>query len=235
MSGETGYKPFRMNGNDYYVFYTPFKRALMPGRTTWEQNWSIGIVYPKDDIFGDYNSLLYYVLAISFLGLLLLFLLSRIIMHRQLHSLETLTVSARRIAKGHYDEKIPDSHQEDEIGRLQDNFQQMQQSLATYINELEQLTKTLKERGEGLKVEYDRAQHANRMKTTFLHNMTNQMTGPAEAIERDVAVLMQSSDAISASTSLADDLQHNGKTITELLDNLIHISDKEMRKEGNND
>ena len=235
ISGHTGYRPFRMNGADYYVFYTPFERAHLKVRTADSERWSMGIIYPKDDIFGGYNSLLYYVLAIAILGLLVLFLLSRLIIHRQLQPLIMLSHSAQHIADGHYDEQIPDSHQEDEIGRLQDNFQHMQQSLAAHIDELEHLKATLKERGEGLQAAYERAQKADRMKMTFLHNMTNQMIGPAEAIDQDVDVLMHCSDAVSASVGLAGDIQQNGKTIAELLDNLIKISDEEKIKEGGDD
>ena len=229
VSGEVGYRPFRMNGSDYYVFYKPFKRAAIPGRSIEELGWSAGIIYPEDDIFGDYNSLLYYVLAIAFGGLLLLFLFSRTIFHRQLKPLLMLAGSAQRIAKGKYGEIIPYSRHKDEIGRLQDNFRAMQQSLAANIGELEQLTATLQERGEGLRVAYNQAQKADRMKTAFLHNMTNQMISPADAIDKDVDALLGDS---KNRNQLTIDIQSKGKAITELLNELITISDEEMPREG---
>ena len=231
LSGETGYKPFLMNDSDYFVFYKPFKRTVIPGRTKEELGWSAGFIYPADDVFGDYNNLQYYVLAIAAVGLLLLFLLCRTIFHRQLLPLRMLIRSARSIASGHYDETIPDSRQHDEIGRLQDNFQQLQQSLATHIGELEQQTTMLKERGESLRIAYNHVQKADRMKTAFLHNMTNQMAEPSEAIDRDVDLLMGnvSHEEIAR---IADNMQKNGKIITELLNNLLNISDEEKRKEA---
>jgi HAMP domain-containing protein len=235
ISGQTGYKPFRKDNTDYYVFYKPFSRSAIPGRSMERLGWSAGIIYPEDDIFGDYNNLSYYVLAIAVIGMLLLFLLCRVIIHRQLKPLLMLTASAQRIAKGKYFEPIPDSHQQDEIGRLQDNFQKMQQSLASYIGELEQLTTTLKEHGEDLRTAYNEAQKADRMKTSFLHNMTNQMVGPANSIDRDVDTLCNCPDAANRS-QLADNIQSNGKTITDLLKNLINISDEErIRKEGDDE
>ena len=235
ISGQTGYKPFRKDNTDYYVFYKPFSRAAIPGRSMERLGWSAGIIYPEDDIFGDYNNLSYYVLAIAVIGMLLLFLLCRVIIHRQLKPLLMLTASAQRIAKGKYFEPIPDSHQQDEIGRLQDNFQKMQQSLASYIGELEQLTTTLKEHEEDLRTAYNEAQKADRMKTSFLHNMTNQMVGPANSIDRDVDTLCNCPDAANRS-QLADNIQSNGKTITDLLKNLINISDEErIRKEGDDE
>ncbi len=237
VKGETGYKPFRMNGTDYYVFYKPFKRDVIPGRVMKETGWSAGIIYPKDDIFGDYDSLLYYVYAIAVASILLLFVLSHIIIHRQLKPLQMLSDSARRIAKGNYGTSIPDSHQKDEIGRLQDNFQQMQKSLASHMGELEQLSATIQARGDELRIAYSQAQKADRMKTSFLHNMTNQMVGPSNAIYDDVNALcnVDIKADLQETGRLANDIQANGKAITELLNNLIRMSDEEKGKEASHD
>ena len=234
VSGESGYKPFRLNGMDYYVFYKPFVRSEVSGRYLDNPGWSVGIIYPESDIFGDYNSLFYYVLAITIVGLLLMFLLCHTIIHRQLNPLLMLTEKAQHIANGNYDEPIPDSRQEDEIGRLQDNFQHMQKSLANHIGELERLTATLKERGDGLRAAYTHAQKADRMKTAFLHNMTNQMLDPAEAIDADVNALSDFSQKTDQrdTAQLVSDIQQKGNFIAELLNNLINMSDEELKKGG---
>lgn len=182
VAGKTGYRPLRQDGTDYYVFYKPFRPNAVPGRAANSIEWSVGIIYPEEDIFGEYNRLLYYILALSIIALLLLTFLCWTYTHRQLLPLRTLTLSAQRIADGHYDEPIPDNRHEDEIGRLQDAFRHMQQSLSLHINELKYLTTTLQERGEKLHTAYDKAQEADRMKTKFLHNMTNQMLDPANNI-----------------------------------------------------
>lgn len=224
MTGGKGYRPFRLDGKNYYVFYKSFERPSVSNRAIDRLDWSVGIVYPEEDIFGNYNSLLYYVLGITVVCLLLMFLLTRAIVHRQLKPLLMLTRKAERISQGHYDEPIPDSHQVDEIGQLQENFQLMQQRLSTHIGELEQLNCTLRERGEGLQKAYSEAKKADRMKTAFLHNMTNQMQEPAEAIAQDVTAMLE------GGADTADDIQKNSNHITELLNNLINMSDEEKRK-----
>ena len=230
ISGETGYKPFKMHGQDYFVFYKPFKRIAVQEIPTVELGWSTGIIYPEEDIFGDYNSLSFYVLAIAVVGILVLFLFTRTIIHRQLKPLIMLTKSAQHIAKGNYSEPIPESSQNDEIGRLQNNFRKMQQSLAVSIGELEQLKATLVERGEGLRKAYQQAQKAERMKISFLHNMTNQMLEPAESISKDVDTLCQHNELVGKQeiASVANDIQLNGKTITMLLENLLKLSDEDV-------
>ena len=232
VAGETSYRSFSLWGKDYYVFFKPFNRYRMQTRTSGHLGWSAGIIYPEEDIFGDYNNLLYYVLAIALIGLLLMFLLSIVVIRSRLKPLLMLTAKAQHIAAGHFDEPIPDSKHIDEVGRLQDSFQMMQHTLAHQIDELENLKETLYARCEDLHVAYDQARKADRMKTSFLHNMTNQMMAPAEAIEKDVNLLCGKSAQDTA--ALIADIQKNGKTITVLLKNLISKSDDEMRKEAAN-
>ena len=233
IAGQASYRSFELWGNDYYVFFKPFNRDSLRSRTTWHLGWSAGIVYPEDDIFGDYNDLLYYVLAIAIVGLLVMFLLSYVVIKSRLKPLLMLTTKAQHIAAGHFNEAIPDSKHIDEVGRLQDNFQIMQRSLATKIDELEKLKTTLYERCDELRVTYDKAKKADRMKTAFLHNMTNQMMVPAAAIEEDVNQLCEKST--QDAPVLIADIQKNGKAITELLKNLISMSDDDIRKEAGHD
>ena len=240
VSGETGYRPFSMNGIDYYVFYKPFEREHVEGRALGNLGWSIGIVYPEDDIFGDYNLLLYDVLAIAFVSLILLFFFARIIIHRQLLPLRMLTKSAQHISKGNYvltsdaASLIPESQHHDEIARLQDNFRKMQQTLSVNISELNQLQTTLEERGKRLRQAYDKAEKAARMKTAFLHNMTNQMVPPATDINEDVVAFCEPGkllDTVEADR-LAHDIQKHGEMIAELLNELLHLSEEDTKKGG---
>lgn len=233
IAGQTDYRTFRLWGTDFYVYFKPFSRSSVRGRAIGHLGWSAGIIYPERDIFGDYNNLQYYVLFISIIGLLLTFLLSHAVIKSRLKPLLMLTSQAQHIAAGNFSEPIPDSKHIDEVGRLQDNFQLMQRSLATQIDELESLKNTLYQRCEGLRKAYDQAKKADRMKTSFLHNMTNQMMEPAVAIEQDVQQLCSQSDRDTA--QLVSDVQKKGKAITELLKNLISMSDDEMRKEADHD
>ena len=233
IAGQTDYRTFCLWGTDFYVYFKPFSRSSVRGRAIGHLGWSAGIIYPERDIFGDYNNLQYYVLVISIIGLLLTFLLSHAVIKSRLKPLLMLTSQAQHIAAGNFSEPIPDSKHIDEVGRLQDNFQLMQRSLATQIDELESLKNTLYQRCEGLRKAYDQAKKADRMKTSFLHNMTNQMMEPAVAIEQDVQQLCSQSDRDTA--QLVSDVQKKGKAITELLKNLISMSDDEMRKEADHD
>lgn len=228
LAGEIGNKYVRLRGEDCYVFYKPFERNAVAGRSMEKLGWSAGIIYPADDIFGDYRRLHYVVLIIAGVGLLLLLLLCQTFIHRQLLPLRMLSKSAQRIAEGHHDETIPESQQQDEVGRLQNHFQQMQQSLSVHVSEMKQLSDMLQERGEVLRATYEQAQVADHMKTQFLYNMSNQMMSPVKSIYSDVMTISGSYDKLTDEdcNKLADDIQQKGDKITGLLNQLIAESEK---------
>ncbi len=236
VAGETGQKSFRMNHQDWHVFYKPFIRNNVEGRTLDQLGWSVGVIYPDDDIFGSYNHLLYYVLIIAIVGLILFFVFCHFITRRQLKPLRRLTRSTKRIAQGHYEAELQagESGNMNEIGQLQNHFQQMQQSLSAHMGELENLSTTLQERGKVLRKAYEQAKEADRMKTTFLHYMTNQMTIPSVTIEKSIAAICNNYHDISL-----QELDHNveviereSNVITDLLNSMLHTADNQsVRKD----
>ena len=213
VAGETGSKSFRMNNSEWYVFYKPFLRTEVPGRSMENLKWSVGVIYPEDDIFGSYNRLTYYVLGIAFFGLLIFFFLCRWVTHRRLQPLLLLSDSAKRIAAGHYDEK------------------------EAHVTELKHLTDTLQERGKVLRDAYNRAQEANRMKTSFLHHMTNQMIAPSAAIKESVAHLCDNYHDVSLQEANheVEVIQRQSKAIIDLVNTLIHTAESENRKEADDE
>lgn len=232
VAGNSGFMSFRRGGQTWYVSFKPFKGSEVPGRSMENLHWSVGVVYPEDDIFGEYNKLLYYVWAIAVVGLLLFFVFCRMIIHRQLLPLIMLTHSAQRIADGNYDEVIPDTTREDEVGQLQGHFKQMQLSLVTHISELKKLSSTLRERSKVLRKAYRRAQEADRAKTTFLHYMTNQMTGPSDAIDRSVTTLCNNYQDINAQVVDREvgNIQKQTEKIVDQLSHLLHAAGDDTGK-----
>ena len=230
VGGETGYKHFRLNGVDSYVFYKPFRRSVVPGRSQEESGWSIGLVYPEDDIFGDYHRLSYIVFIIVVAGLILLWVGCKSITHRMLLPLRMLTKSAQRIAEGHYNTPIPDSRQHDEVGRLQDHFQQMQKALSAHVGELERLTRELQQRGEVLAKTYEQAKEADRVKTAFLHHMTDQMMAPVGAIMTGVGTLCEQCQDMDQQQAgqLVDEIDRQAKVVTGLLNKLLDVAQQEV-------
>ena len=234
MSGDKGYLPFEINDHDFYLFYKPFVLAEVPYRSNDNLGWSIGIAFSEEDIFGEYNALFNYVLIIALVGMILMYLHTRLIIRHRLKPLNKLTHFTQRIAEGHYNEPAPvGARHHDEIGKLLKHFQKMQRSVSTNINELHELTDTIQERSKELHIAYKQAKKADHMKTVFLHNMTDQMVAPTMAIDNDVTTLSRydKDHYDKPINELVDNIQQNGNTITQILNNLINLSEKEMEQE----
>jgi len=231
-AGETGYSIFDNNGTNEYVFYKPFERADVKGRSKNDLRWSAALVYPEDDIFGDYHRVRLLILAVAIGGLLLLLVLCQVITHHELLPLRILTRSVRRIAKGQFHEPIPDSHQSDEVGQLQDQFQLMQQALAANMDEADRVTNALKAQSQTLSEAYDNAREADNVKTSFLHHMTNQMMAPVVSIVESVTDIRDNGRGMAQDQvrTAVDNITHQGDQVAQLLNDLLAVSqDKSLR------
>ena len=237
ISGEEGYMPFSIAGLDFYIFYKPFKRAVVPNRSMERLGWSIAVIMSKEDIFGEFYLLFNYVVAIGFSGLLLLFVLCWVILSLRLRQVRMLTDKVQHIVEGHYEEPIPRTKGRDEIGRLQRKFIKMRRAVAEEIAELEDLTKSIQQQGRELKQAYKEAKKADKMKTAFLHNMTDQMVAPAQTIDKDVVSLCDhgKDGGKQDVAQLVNDIQQQGNTITQVLNQVLNLSEEEMRKEVDHD
>lgn len=225
-AGESGYRRIRLGDGYSYVFFKPFCLKDVPGRPVRELGWSAGVIFAEADIKGGYWHMRDTVISVAIVGLLLLLLLCRIITHRQLLPLRMLTRSAQRIAEGHYDEPIPESRQQDEVGTLQKHFRRMQLALADNISEMERLTASLQKDGAELEQAYQLAKEADRVKTSVLHKMSNRMSTPVEAIHDDVEALCQHRATMDeqATQQRVDDIDRQSKEVITLLDRLLSES-----------
>lgn len=219
LGNQSGERSFQLKGQTLYLFYKPFVRTNIPGRSLDALNWSIATVYPKSDIFGEYNHLVVHVLVIAFAGLLLFYLLCRMVIRKQLQPLSYLTVSAERIAEGHYDETIPATKRTDEVGVFQDHFRLMQQALATDIAKREQLGATLEQHREELQKTLQQIHDDDNVKTIFLHNVTDKMIKPSESILDSVNRLCDNYQnlTLAEADKETENIKLQSETIRELL------------------
>lgn len=125
-AGQEGMRQLKINGKDSYVFYKPLD----------DTGWSVGIVCPAMDIFGGYYRLINAIIGIVIVGLLLMLMVFSSIISKHLEPLAELAYQAETIASGRFDEELPVSRQNDEIGLLNNSFRNMQQSIVRQMEEL---------------------------------------------------------------------------------------------------
>lgn len=233
LAGESGMKEFRRGNQDWLVFYKPFERVEMEGRSSGKMGWSVGLVYPESDIIDTHNVLIYLVVAIALVGLLLFFMLSRWIISRQMRPLKHLVYSAQNIAEGNYNEVISNTDRQDEIGVLQNLFVKMHKSLRRKTEELEDETSQLDHEGNMLRAAYDKTIEIDEIKTSVLHYMTTQIVTPTEDIDSNVTSLCNNYQDLSKQDidHHVDAIRHKSQTLVELLDLLTHFTENNARKE----
>lgn len=217
VNGESGYKVLHRDGKDLYVFYNAFKHT----------DWSVAIVCSEEDIFEPYNSLQRSLMLIAVMGLLLLFVFCILIIRRGLKPLKQLAHAAQRIADGEYEEKVPTSQRHDEIGHLQHSFSMMQRALSDHIGELNRTTDTLTQRNRELQKAYELAKEADRVKTAFINNMTDQMAHPVSVIAAESDILREGHTTFTPEemTAHVDTMLENTEAVTKLLNQLLDASE----------
>jgi sigma-B regulation protein RsbU (phosphoserine phosphatase) len=102
--------------------------------------WSLGVVYPHDEMFAGLHKLNITIALLSIIGLgFLLFFTIRII-NRQISPLAKFASSARGIASGNFNTELPHIEDSEEMKELHDSFAFMQKELANYIVHLKETT-----------------------------------------------------------------------------------------------
>jgi methyl-accepting chemotaxis protein/sigma-B regulation protein RsbU (phosphoserine phosphatase) len=231
VEGKTGDMSFQMNDFTWYLFYKPFVLTKTPSRSIEEINWSIATIYPKEDIFGEYNHLVFHVLGIVAIALLVFYMFCKKAIRKQVKPLAYLIESSERIANGHYDESIPNLKRDDEIGEFYKHFQLMQKALATEIARLEEQAAMLNNHHEELQKMNQQIQNDEEVETTFLHNVTNNMIAPAKSIEDSVKALCDQYEDITLTKANKekDNIKLQSETILELLSHKFNFSPEENK------
>lgn len=233
LSGQSGMKRFKRDGEWWSVFFKPFKRVEMEDRADWQLDWSVGVVYPDSDIHGMHNKLLYLVIAIALVGLLVFCVLCTWLIHYQVRPLRMLTKLAQHIADGDLDVTVYATERQDEVGHLQNRFGNMQRRVSELAKELEHETEHLHDEREDLRAAYGRVEEHDRLKTSFLHYITNQMAAPAENIDSSVTTLCNNYQNMSKEEveKQVDTIKRKSESLLDLLDHMAHFTGTETGKE----
>lgn len=187
LSGHSGMIRTIVDSRYAFIFYRPLQRT----------GWSIAIVCPESDVFARYNRLLVIVWIIIGLGLALLMIFCYQTVRRAVQPLRQLDEQARRIADGHFDEPLPESTRHDSIGRLQNSFISMQQSLAQTVSDINKTNSQLSAQNTQLSRAYQLKLETNHRKTAFIQDMYHEIRTPLNIISGFAQVLTESVDSLS--------------------------------------
>ena len=138
-------KSLIIRGRSVYLFYAPIEHT----------DWSMALALPAFDIKGFGVLVGIVLLLLIFLALLAVYFVGRRIIKRTAKPLHQLATSAGEVAKGNFDTPLPTIKHNDEIRMLRDSFENMQQSLTKYVDELKTTTASKAAIENELKVAHD--------------------------------------------------------------------------------
>jgi sigma-B regulation protein RsbU (phosphoserine phosphatase) len=147
IKGESGFIPYvsRLTNKPSWLSYAPLSSS----------GWSLGIVFPRGELFSDINKLNRVVLALGLLGFVILFIILFLISVSITRPLEILADTTRDIGKGRLDFDLSVIKSGDEVGLLAESFIYMRDSLKKYIKELTETTAVKERMQSELKIAHD--------------------------------------------------------------------------------
>ena len=208
-TGKRGNMSVSMNGRRCLVSYQP-----VPGT-----KWSLALVCPEGSILQSYNRLGYIIAVIIIVGLVLTLLLCAVSVRQAVRPLNKLTRRLQRIAEGHYDEQIPPSRYHDVVGRLQNSFATMQESLSRHVSDIQQMNAETEQRNEELARASELAREADRQKSLFIQNVSHQIRTPLNIIMGFAQVLEESNGLLpeEEAKSITDMMKHNAVILDRMV------------------
>ena len=217
-TGKQGSMSVRVNGIRYMVCYQP-----IPGTPS-----SLALVCPEWSILQGYNRLNYMIGPLILLGLLFILLYCSVTVAHAVHPLYRLTSKLHRIAEGHYDEQIPPSRYHDVVGRLQNSFASMQESLSRHVSDIQQMHAEMEQRNEELARTSEQAREADRQKSLFIQNVSHQIRTPLNIIMGFAQVLEESNGMLpeEETKSITDMMKHNAQMLDRMV---LMLSDSSIR------
>lgn len=98
--------------------------------------WSLGVVFPKHELFADVTRLHEKTALIAVAGVALLLVMSFLVARSIAAPLKRMAQVTGRVAAGELDLEVPDTDRKDEVGSLAKAFSRMNVDLKKYIKEL---------------------------------------------------------------------------------------------------
>lgn len=223
LAGHRGTEFLSLNGTPRLLAYKPYENT----------KWELNIACPEDEIMGNYNAMIPLMALVVVLSLIAIVVFCFRFIHRELHTLRALHKSTKLIKEGRYDIHLKASNRQDEVGILTNSFITMQQSIKQHLAEIDQKNQMLAEQHSQLLEAQRNKLEADKVKTAFLQNMTDQMGAPVDEISRLVTQVRHHHQEMSVEQIVDVANQVDAKTlvVTDLLDKVVDVSTKKQEED----
>ena len=223
IAGKKGMLKVDVNGKKCVALYQSLTNAP----------WSMALICQESDLFARYNKLLYILIPVLSFGLLLILVFCLNVVSVMVKPLNDLTNKLSYITNGHFHDPISFSARKDVIGRLQNNFAEMQQALSSHITNLQHTNAERQLVNQKLTHASEQARKADDKKNAFLQDITHQIRTPLNIINGFTQVLRDDYEAIPKEeiNEIVDTMQTNAIHISRMVNMLIVASNADRDKD----
>lgn len=211
IAGKSGVKAYTRMYDDKpaYLLYQPVEHI----------GWSIGLVIPEGFFMSALRPMTLFILMITVLGLVIMYLSCFWVIRKLLNPIKALTETTKKIANGDFCASLPQLKREDEIKELCDVFEHMQQSLSRTI--------------ESLVTEKNKAEYANYMRSTFIQNFGRDIRSPLNNILGFSYLITEMANNKQENLKdYSEIIAENCQTLCNLLKELMNLSDLETNEDS---
>ena len=134
-----------LENSEVFITYKPVKYT----------DWSIALAVPMLYLKGFAYAISGFLIVMILIGMLAVYIFGRRTIKKATKPLKQLAASANEVAKGNFQTTLPPLKSRDEIHLLRDSFEQMQQSLTNYVEELKTTTAQKASIESELKIAHD--------------------------------------------------------------------------------
>jgi signal transduction histidine kinase len=158
--------------------------------------WSLGVLFPQDELMADLTHLNRAVVAAGVLGAVFLLLIVVAVARSITGPLTALAAATEDIARGNLDVALPTVRSGDEVGRLTASFVRMQRDLKQYITDLRETAAARQRAAEQLE-EYSRTLEQK------VAERTHDLSEKNVELQRTLTQLKQTQDQLVVQEKLA--------------------------------
>jgi signal transduction histidine kinase len=226
-SGATGNMSVVIDGKPCIVCYQP-----IPGT-----GWSLAIVCPDSDVLENYHRLSYIIVPLLLIGVLIIMILCHRAVAHAIRPLNQLLEKTQSIASGDMEVHIPRSQRDDVVGRLQNSFARMLQSLNFHMGSVRYTTQQAKQRNEELARATALVQEADRQKTAFIQNVSHQIRTPLNILMGFAQILRDATPNSQVALSgdevkiIVSTMNYNAKLLNRMVTMLFDSSETGLSEE----
>jgi len=203
---------------------------LLTGKMSWmayapvpANGWSVAVIFPVDEFMADENKLYRNLVELAVVGLALIFLVIFLISRSITGSLRRLTGAAEKFAEGDFNVTLPPIRSRDEIGRLNNSFIYMQETLAKTIHDLQKASEELRISHEQLE-EYNRTlEQKVDERTAELRSKNDELDAAFNRLKAAQAQLVQS-EKMASLGALTAGIAHEIKNPLNFINNFSELS-----------